>query len=107
MTNKQSFLNVKVRKYSIKNLVNCFFFFDLYSDVQNLLLKSLVRQQSNYFKTMKKFLLSATLLVAFSLTSFAAEKTTNDSKDLKASAVKEKTEVATKEKTTDCTTLHL
>lgn len=48
---------------------------------------------------MKKFLLSATLLVAFSLTSFAAEKTTNDSKESKTNTVKEKT--------ADCTTLHL
>ena len=40
-----------------------FFFFDLYSDVQNHLLKSLVRQQSNYFKTMKKFLLSLALML--------------------------------------------
>lgn len=40
-----------------------FFFFDLYSDVQNFLLKSLVRQQSNYFKTMKKILLSLAFLL--------------------------------------------
>ncbi|MFV8352868.1 hypothetical protein [Flavobacterium sp. XS2P14] len=56
---------------------------------------------------MKKFLLSATLLVAFSLTSFAAEKTTNDSVESKANTAKEKTEVATKEKTADCTIIHL
>lgn len=56
---------------------------------------------------MKKLLFSAILMIAFSVSSFAGEKITNDSKELKADSVKVKTETVSKEESDGCTTIHL